>query len=433
MKLVFFTPAIETSAIGRSTALVVKALLAFGHKVTLVRTEREDLLGKNTHSFNTSILKWTQEEKVRKKIQSSDIVIYQIGDNLIFHQGAVAWLEKFPGIVILHDFSIVNLFFDYYVDAEIEILNILKFWYGETIAKQFFSYSNSEDFSEGARISFPMIEWICSKALAVVTHSQGTDHQRISDSCSGPIRIIPLAYDKKKNVERLENFSEETKKFIILTIGHVNSNKRAESIIQAIGNSLLLQKNVEFHLAGKIGVDSISQLTKLAHSYCVKLVILNEVDDKTLANVIQASTVITCLRWPSIEAASASLIEALLNKKPVIVTDTTFYSDIPSSCVLKVRPDYEISDIQMQLEYLYNHPLEREQIAKNGQNWASETFTAKNYAQQLIEVAKETLIAQPLLDAMHYLISFMTSWSGDGRLLQNKETMDPLDIFTNKW
>ena len=104
MKLTIFTPAKKTSAIGRCSALLSKKLLSYGHEITIVRTEAEEMLDSDTHLFDTLILAWTQTKKIMTLIQNADAIIYQVGDNHEFHKGALAWLEKIPGIVILHDF-----------------------------------------------------------------------------------------------------------------------------------------------------------------------------------------------------------------------------------------------------------------------------------------------------------------------------------------
>ena len=58
MKLVIFTPAVKTSAIGRMSSLVTHTLVAEGHKVTVVRTENESCLDKPTHNFGTELIVW---------------------------------------------------------------------------------------------------------------------------------------------------------------------------------------------------------------------------------------------------------------------------------------------------------------------------------------------------------------------------------------
>ncbi len=75
------------------------------------------------------------------------------------------------------------------------------------------------------------------------------------------------------------------------------------------------------------------------HQLRQSVVIHGEVNDPTLQAFLRDADVISCLRWPALEGASASTIEGMLAGKPVIVTDVGFYQTLPGSCVLKVRSE----------------------------------------------------------------------------------------------
>lgn len=87
---------------------------------------------------------------------------------------------------------------------------------------------------------------------------------------------------------------------------------------------------MNYRLIGAVEPEVMSSLSALAARLGVNLVISGEVDDNELERAFTESDVISCLRWPALEAASASAIEVLmLYGKAVIVTDTGFYADIP--------------------------------------------------------------------------------------------------------
>lgn len=64
MKLLIFTPALKTSAIGRMTCLVSHALIAQGHQVVIVRAESDALLSRPSHDFGTRMIPWNAESQV---------------------------------------------------------------------------------------------------------------------------------------------------------------------------------------------------------------------------------------------------------------------------------------------------------------------------------------------------------------------------------
>lgn len=429
MRMIIFTPAGVKSAIGRMAALVTRQLLEHGHLVTVVRTEAKHLLSTNMNDFGTSVLSWDDDAAVSASIQNADACIYQIGDNFEFHEGGVRWLADFPGLVCLHDFFLGHLFYGWAQKHRSQAEFVLQNWYGNAMAERFFSFSGSESFIEGTREVMPMTEWICSQAVGVITHSRwGCD--RVLNSCPGPIRVVPLAYDAPGVFgEPVILHPADGAALKLLTIGHINPNKRVESVIKAIGSNPVLRQRVSYQLLGAIEQSVMESLSVMAARIGVNLVISGEVDDSELISAIRGSDVISCLRWPVLEAASASAIEAMLYSKAVIVTDTGFYADIPDMCAIKIKHSNEISEIQSCLIALLD---DRTRVAKLGsaaRRWAIQTYTAKNYAEQLELIVFDILRVAPAINAIDYFCGTLRQWSDAGDSLLAVELYRNLDIF----
>lgn len=430
MNFVIFTPALKKSAIGRMTALVSHALIKQGHKVTVVRTEGSHLFDQQTHDFGASTLPWTDSTQIASALSADGIAVYQIGDNFEFHEGGLHWLEKLPGIVCLHDFFLGSLFYGWAQNRQKEADSILMSLYGEEVTKVFFKH-DGKSFIEYACKNAPMTEWVCLMASGVITHSSwGCD--RVLRSCAGPVYVVPLAYDapyvmslKDKNV--LEGNKES---FIdLLTIGHINPNKRVESVIKAIGSSETLKDKIIYNLAGFAQPDIIKSLNELAESYGVKLLIHGEVSDIELSEIIRKSDIVSCLRWPSLEAASASAIEAMLYGKPVIVTDTGFYSEIPDEYVLKISLENEIAELQAKLKYLLENQDTRKSIGKKAQAWAIDNFSAQNYANELSSVANATINTAPIFKGINYFVETLNRWSTSANIIRTEKTSRLFKVF----
>jgi glycosyltransferase involved in cell wall biosynthesis len=436
MKLIVFTPASKASAIGRMAALVTRKLVAQGHEVVVARTETETLLSTDTHDFGTPVLAWNQPVKLARAMRDAEAAIYHIGDNFELHKGCLHWLPRLPGLVCLHDFYLGHLFSGWAHARRPEARAILKAWYGEAVADRFFRFSNSQAFIEGTRNSAPMTEWVCAMAEGVVTHS-GWGCARVLDSCPGPVRVVPLAYDAPGavNAER-PGPAAERQAFQVLTIGHVNPNKRVESVIRAIGNSAVLKQRLTYRLVGHVLPEAALVLAALAKDLGVRLVISGEADDAGLSLAIAESDAISCLRWPSLEAASASAIEAMLYGKPVIVTDTGFYSEIPSHCVLKISPERESADLQSALEHLAADANLGRAIGAQAQQWALATFSADRYASAIIETVQDMMKTRPVLSAVGYMHGLLSRWTQGGTLRHQEqfisELAGPLNLFGSR-
>ena len=244
MKFLFFTPVASSSAIGRVTQLVGRELMASGHTVTIVRTEDYALLGTPPHQFGTKIMRWDDTDGVFRVARDADAIVYQIGDNFSFHRGCLEWLPSLPGIVCLHDYFLGDLFRGWAGARWTVAQAILQSCYGEEVAASYFTYDNPADYIEGTREKAPMTEWVTAMATGVITHSSW-DIQRVLRSCPGPVEVIPLAYDKPKaspatgtgSASVPVDSSAARDAMLVLTIGHINANKRVDSVLRAIGTS----------------------------------------------------------------------------------------------------------------------------------------------------------------------------------------------------
>lgn len=428
MKILIFTPAIQASAIGRVACLTAHSLVSLGHDITIVRSESEEFLDWPTHAFDVPQVCWNDRSQVGALIDSEwDAAIYHVGDNYSYHRGCLEWLPRCRGIVCLHDFFVGNLFQAWAATHVSEARSILQNWYGPSAAEVFYGFSSIEAFIEGTRNTSPLTEWICSMASGVITHSSwGID--RVLKSCPGPVEVVPLAYDRPAAFGEAQA-SRTVGRFNVLTVGHVNFNKRAESVIKAIGASSILRNQADYRLVGAVQSDVSERLAALALDNGVRLVISGEVNDAELARAISEADVMTCLRWPTLEAASASTIEAMLYGKSTIVTNAGFYSEIPDQYVLKIDPSNEVAEIRSALEHLLCDQDFRVSLGVSAKDWAERTFSAANYAERIIEMATKASRAEPVIEMVEYFSNVMGNWGGSIKALCPDETLSPLEIL----
>src|SRR5262245_21057270 len=110
MKIACVTPYNTRSAIGRFSRMIASGLNDSDHAVTIVRSEAVDVLNGSDVLTGTEVVRWDEVCYAPDFWSPFDAVIYNIGDNYPFHAGAVELLPKFPGVVIFHDYFLLNLF-----------------------------------------------------------------------------------------------------------------------------------------------------------------------------------------------------------------------------------------------------------------------------------------------------------------------------------
>ena len=430
MKIVIFTPVNKRSAIGHAAVLMVRELTKRGHEITVVSSETPELLKNPTYDFGVPIICWDSTGTVEQLLSQADLPIYQIGDNYLFHQGCLHWMPRAPGIICLHDYFLGNLFQGWALE-NVQLRDIIvQEWYG-TDALEAVKKSRGTKFIQDTYQLAPMTEWFCSFGLGIMTHS-AWDIQRVLKSCAGPVVVAPLCYDSKVKVSQQDEMLSEGGQLVVATIGHINPNKRVLSVIRALSQSETLRRNVEYRLIGAITPEVEEQISELANKLQVNVVIEGELDDESFAEALEEVDVFCCLRWPSLEAGSASVIDTMLVAKPALVTNTGCYIDIPDECVVKVHPDRELEDIQSGLRLLYHNLALRAKIGNSAREFARQNHTPEVYIDAMLDLVDKVLAAFPRLVALRAITSIANSWGCPADLLSSPEVMEPLNILATK-
>lgn len=409
MKLVMFTPVSSRSAIARVAALVIDQLRALGHEVIVVAAdspEKSDI----RPDLGPTVVPWTDDGAVYRACVESDVSVYQIGDHLDFHRGCLRWLSISRGIVCLHDLFLGDLFVNWSASVGLASGPIVERWYGSDVAARYPAHVSGVDFAHRTMGEAPMVEWLCSQSLAVLTHSRW-NLDRVLTATPGPVAVAPLPYRPSWEADLSAPAPAAGKRrWQLLTVGHVNANKRVDAVIDAIAQRPHLRDRVVYHVVGPVEPGRARDLVDHALASGVRLRLPGAVDDATLANAYREADVVVALRNPVLEAASASVIEAMWLGKPVIVSDSGSYAELPGDCVVKVDPVNEIGAVAEALEVLLGRPDMARAYAERAASHARSSHTAAGYASTLIELAELALPLAAPIGAVDHVVRMYASW-----------------------
>jgi glycosyltransferase involved in cell wall biosynthesis len=400
MNVAWFTPYQQGSAIAKFSSLVVPALAARGHSITLFSSDRQPPLEHRRLPKGIEMLHWSFFETDPEIADAYDVIVYNVGDHWDYHFGVLKLIDRYNGVCIFHDYYLVDLFLGWYA-TELDrprAHRIVASVYGEQIANEFWARTEHPDFQEWAASHAPMTEWVARKALAAVVHSEFYK-QRLVNSSAGPVTIIPLASNAPANIARIQGQNGRVR---ILTVGVINPNKRVEAVINAVAGSSMLRTRCEYNIVGPIEPPYRARLESLiADSGLLDAVhVHGEVSDFELHWRFAEADILACLRWPALEGASGSCIEAMSYGKAIIVTDTGFYSSIPSDCVLKVSFAREAQELAQHLEMVAANVNKRDALGKRALEWARREHAPETYAERIEPLLKTAVEEKPFADAL---------------------------------
>lgn len=444
MKIAWYTPFSAGSAIGRFSHLVVNALRRRGAEVLIIRSEAKTQAIRNVPPICPNE-HWAWATDVDRnpaaQLAGYDLVVYNLGDHYEYHAYCFEHQQQAPGLTILHDYCLHHAlhhhraatgarYGTYRDQLHLEAGKEAVAAYDEAFAcgKDQFWWHH-----EIAR--FPVYRWAMQNTLGVVTHADFY-RELVAQRVGCPTRTIPLAYDTPA-AEVNEEASPSDDKLTIITIGAVNNNKRYHAVIQAIAASPLLRERCRYRIVGpydetrhKMIQDAIA-----AQPTPPDVTMTGQVDRKTLGMELAQADIISCLRYPALEGASASVIEGLLTAKPVVVCDTGCYREIPDEMVYKISPQREHAQLVATLEQIVRNYDAARARAAQAKQWAAARHAPDQYAANLLEYAAEVLYNQPVLSIVDRIANHLRQWNvpADQVLMKRLDnTMHELFSSTNR-
>lgn len=304
----------------------------------------------------------------RNQVRDFDVIIANFGDHFPNHALSLEALPCARVIGVFHDADMIN--------------------FGNGMQATGTALNNAPvAFSSGKKV----VAAIARECAGAVAHS--SFYLPIVGECGGPIDTIPLAWSLPKGTQTRTSSTAGKKPssagFALVTFGHINKNKCADRVIEAIAGNPKLRKAIEYRLVGAIEPSEHDRLSELADQLKVNLTIVGRVDDDQLHRELREAGIISCLREPVLEGASASAIEAMLHGCAVLVSDAGFYADLPDDCVAKVPQATDAASIQQVLEKLIAAPKHRAELGQRARDYAEDVFSPDRYANSLLELIRD--------------------------------------------
>jgi len=394
MKIAWFTPFCTSSAIGRVGNVVTTALSRDSDcKVDIWTHQHENLqlTGLKVRHFDSASVS-------PRDLAGYDHLIYNFGNYLPYHLPILEVAQRHPGIVILHDYCMHHFFAGYYLThlhSTAKYLDAVEDLYGSVgYHKAAQCLKGGSPLHESADVvDYPFWEPCVDNAKAVVAHSKFAA-EIVRAKCHLPIANPSLPHfdygDLEKVIPTLDRGrTGNDGKVHLLTVGHVNPNKRTHAVLDVLGRNRDLKDAVVFHVIGALNhQDYARSLREAVANYNLgdTVEFLGSQPDEVLHEYLCKANICVNLRHPIFETGSASLIEAMYFGLPTIVSDTGAYRDMPKSTVIHIPLQDEEKSLEQAIRTLVTDADRRRQLSQNAREHVRQHCTAEIYAEKLLEV-----------------------------------------------
>jgi len=401
MKIAWFTPFSKKSAVGKYSQIVTNEISKH-HEVDLWIPSNTNILQSSLRKYSISF----EKEKINF-LQKYDIIVYNLGDHFFLHKDIYLMSQKIKGIVILHDYVMHHFFTGYYFkylndyEKYIQKMNLLYGKDGKKIAKESIIGKCEPIWDSSKVIDFPFYEQAINNSYGVIVHSSFAKY-RIKVNYKGPILVINHPVFKEKyilqnNAKKILNLPKNKK--ILLTVGNINANKQIDLVLETLGKNYMLSSQYFYVILGHSEEKSkyLFYLKKLVKKYHLEKNVrfLGYQENKMLHSYLSAANVFINLRNPVMETASWSVLEQMLYKKPIIVTNLGFYSELNNNCVLKVNPLSQQVDLIKKLELLNSNDKLGHLYGESAYEYVKSNFTSAKYAKNIDDFFVKIISLKP--------------------------------------
>jgi glycosyltransferase involved in cell wall biosynthesis len=324
-----------------------------------------------------------------------DVVLYQLGNNRDYHAAIYRTLQAHPGVVVLHELVLHHLVRDLTLsagDAEAYVAE-MRYAYGRTgeaVGRRFLETGVPLD-----PWRYPLFERAVDASLGVIVHNRYTRDRVLASRSAARTTVVP----HHLSLEGLQESSPERARavlgiapgtFAVATFGFVTPAKRPGVLLRAFARLRRDIPEARLLIVGEVSphFDFDGLLTPDLRA---GVTVTGRLELDRFLLHMQACDVAVNLRHPTAGETSGTVVRLLGMGKPLIVSDTGAFSEIPDDCCAKV--DLDDSEEDLLVAYLRrlagDEPLRR-RMGENARRHMAANHSlagsARGYAEFLHEI-----------------------------------------------
>lgn len=334
-----------------------------------------------------------------------DAILYEFG-NSEFHAHMLPILEKYPGVIGLHDAYLTGLFG--YLEFNVGLrsyANEMLTAHGPA-ARHYFAPAQKHPNAIGeTMVQLPCTKGVLDNAIGVISHSPFNleiARSHYPEGWQAPYRIIPqmvLAppkWTEEQRIDARKQLGFQPGEFIITTFGHIVWTKWGDRLFEAFLKSALCNdKQVHLVFAGELARDDFGQRLKDAiqsSGLKERVHITGFLSMQEFERYLRVTDLAVQIRTKSRGGTPKGVLDCMAYGVPVVINNDASYTDYPDDVVIKLPAEPSIEEIAQILELMHEDTFKRKAYAYAGpryvQNYHDPAFCAAAYAAAIHEFSE---------------------------------------------
>lgn len=329
---------------------------------------------------------------------SYDRVLYHFG-NSTFHSHMFDLLERYPGVVVLHDFFLSGII------AHLELNHIIPEFWSRSLYRShgYLAVRDRFDPAGDAIWKYPANLGILQNAVGIISHSafsQSLAHQFYGDVFDADWQVIPLLRRPPDVIDRAqarETLGLTEKDVLVCSFGMTGPTKLNDRLVKSwllVDGVRSARGRLTFvgeEQQGNFGEELRSLIN--AAPMTDRIQITGFASQEEYRTYLTAADMAIQLRTASRGETSAAAMDCLNFGVPLIVNAHGSLREIPDYCALKIPDEFTDADLANAIQRLLEEGELRRSLSANGQDFARKHL-APEYVAASYERAIETFQAQ---------------------------------------
>ena len=304
-----------------------------------------------------------------------DACLYQIGNNAdhaFCYEAALRW----PGVVVLHEANLHHLITDltirrgdwdgYLREVEHNGGPVALAWARRYVR----TLERGPDYD-----GIPMLRTLMEHSRGVIVHSHFVECEVRKAGFNGPVAVIPHGAWLPEQVDHVayrHRLGLDETVPLIGIFGYLKPYKRIAESLRALQRLVQVVPGAKMILVGEahpeLPLESLIDSLRLLP--CVRVLGYTSLED--FNGYLSACDVVLNLRHPTVGENSGTLMRAMGMGKPVLVSDTGSFSELPDDVCLKVPIDATEEDFLYEyLSLLTSRPTMARQMGEKAREWVA--------------------------------------------------------------
>ncbi|HSQ25342.1 MAG TPA: glycosyltransferase, partial [Pyrinomonadaceae bacterium] len=397
----------------------------------------------NRHMLNAfRVVDYQNNPSTLETLPAYDAVLYHIGNDYRYHSGIYAAMQCHPGIVVLHDFALQDLFLgmarhqgrmSIYFDE-------IEGGHGrhERLRAEEHFNRGAGPFHESAPLEFPLNARMARSAEGVIVHSEWARDRLAVVAPDVPIACIKHHITQSAAETPPVLKDHQNGRVNIASFGLITPDKAIERIFRALA---ALRGRFDFHYTMVGFAANFPELPQLIRRYGLQknVTLCGYVSLEEFQQRILETDIAINLRERPVGATSGSLCRLMAAAVPTIVSNVGAFSELPDDAVVKIDHD-QFGDalLQAYLSKLIEDPALRRRIGRNARAYVLAEHNIETSAAKYAAFVREVIARRPRTNFVKSIsdeISVLGIRSQDDVLLRGVAaeiaTLAPVAEFAN--